>query len=252
MPAPRRTKRTPATTTANPTASAVKSALATLERLGEKSVLDSMGPRYGIHAKHAFGVRMGHIQKLAKSLGTDHALALALWDTGCYEARLLASFVDDPALVTPEQMDRWARDFDNWAVCDTVAFHLFDKSPHAFGRVEAWAPREEEFVRRGAFALLASLALHRDDAGDAEFLRRLPLAEAAANDARNFVKKGVSWALRGIGHRSPALHGEAVALARRLAASPAPAARWIGKDVLRDITRPLVLRKLASQDRDGT
>ena len=143
---------------------------------------------------------------------------------------MLACMIDDPAAVTPEQMDRWRADFDNWAIVDTVCFKLFDQVPHAFARVDAWATLNDEFGRRAAFALLASLALHGRGT-DADFLARLPLIEAAATDERNFVKKGVSWALRAIGgKKSPALREAARDLANRLAQSPDRTARWIGKD----------------------
>jgi 3-methyladenine DNA glycosylase AlkD len=160
---------------------------------------------------------------------------------------MLAAFVDEPARVTPAQMDRWCRDFDNWAICDTVCFHLFDHTPHAFAKVATWAGRKQEFVRRAGFALLASLAVHDERAEDAAFLRCLPLAERAAGDERNFVKKGVSWALRSIGQRNLALHAAVLPLATRLAASPDAAARWVGKDTLRDLGRPLVAQRLAKR-----
>ena len=201
-----------------------------LEGAGEARVRDGMA-RYGIVATRAFGVSVGNIRQLAKKIGRDHALADELWLTGWYEARLLAAFVDDPRQVTPEQMDRWAADCENWADCDTICFHLFDKTSHAFAKVDQWAADEREFVRRAAFALLASLALHDKKCADEPFLERLPLIEAAAPDHRNFVKKGVSWALRGIGGRkSPALRAAALALADRLAASPDKSAKWVGRD----------------------
>jgi 3-methyladenine DNA glycosylase AlkD len=202
--------------------------------------------RYGIRTKKVFGVPMAAMRELAKKSGRSHELAQALWKTEWYEARILASFVDEPEKVTPAQMDRWCRGFDNWAVCDTVCFHLFDKTPHAFGRIAKWSQSDEEFVKRAAFALLASLALHDRKSGDEPFALCLRLVEAAATDDRNFVKKGVSWGLRGVGRRSRALHDAAVALARRLSSSTSATARWIGKDVLRDITRPAVTRRLAA------
>jgi 3-methyladenine DNA glycosylase AlkD len=191
--------------------------------------------RYGIVAAKAFGVSVADIRALGKRLGRDHALALALWDSGWYEARLLAAFVDDPAAVTPAQMDRWARSFENWADCDTVCFHLFDKTPHAWGRVRAWAPRKEEFVRRAAFALLASMSLHLKQAPDPPFAAALRLVDAVRHDDRNFVKKGVVWALRGIAGRSAPLRAKVIARARKLAASDEPNPRWIGKSVLREL-----------------
>ncbi|MBI5852410.1 MAG: DNA alkylation repair protein [Planctomycetes bacterium] len=221
--------------------------LAKLERLGKKAVRDAYAPRYGIVAKQALGVSMAVLQKVAKGLGTDHALALSLWTTGCFEARMLATLIDDPAQVTAAQMERWCKDFDNWAICDTACFKLFDRTPHAFGKVVAWSKRKPEFEKRAAYALLASLALHDKHSSDDAFLRHLPRIAAAADDARNFVKKGVSWALRSIGTRSAALHAAARALAKRLASSEDPAPRWVGKDVLRDLSRPLVTKRIAAK-----
>jgi 3-methyladenine DNA glycosylase AlkD len=213
----------------------VREALRHLERRGTGRTREEMLSRYGITAPKAFGVKMGVIQQLAGRLGRDHDLAEALWKSGWYEARLLAAYVDDPARVTAGQMDRWVRDFDNWGICDTVCFVLFDRTPHAWRKVASWSRRRDEFVKRAAFALLASLALHDTTTGDAPFRRTLALVEAAASDERNFVKKGVSWALRSIGNRSGALHASAVRVAGRLATSVQPGARWVGRDALRQL-----------------
>jgi 3-methyladenine DNA glycosylase AlkD len=203
--------------------------------------------RYGIVAPKVYGVSMATMKSLAKRLGKDHELALALWDSGWYEARILTSFVDEPLKVTPVQMDQWARDFDNWAICDTVCFHLFDKSPHKWKKINAWSRRKDEFVKRAAFALLAAVAAHDKKEGDAPFLTSLAIIEREAGDERNFVKKGVSWSLRTIGHRNRGLNEAARELAEKLAASSDPARRWVGKDVLRDINRPQVLKKVAAR-----
>jgi 3-methyladenine DNA glycosylase AlkD len=221
----------------------VRLALAWLERHGSKKNRDGMA-RYGIVAKKAFGVSMATMQTLARRLGRDHALARALWRTGWYEARMLVSFVGDPARLTAAEMDRWCRDFDNWAICDTLCFHLFDKTPLGWAKVGQWARRTPEFEKRAAFALLAALALHDRTAPEARFRTSLRLIAAAATDPRNFVKKGVSWALRSIGHRSPALHTAACDLATELARADDPTARWVGKDTLRDLTRPAVRQRL--------
>jgi 3-methyladenine DNA glycosylase AlkD len=162
---------------------------------------------------------------------------------------MMAAFVDEPALVTVTQMDRWCRDFDSWALCDTLCFHLFDRTPHAFGRVAAWAGDEREFVRRAGFALLAGLAGHDRESEDVRFADCLPLVERGAGDGRNFVKKGVSWALRGIGHRSAGLHAAAIELAQRLSGSPDATRRWVGKDALRDLTRPVVTKRFTASRR---
>lgn len=209
-------------------------ALAALEAAGEPRIRDGLA-RYGISTSNrVIGVPMGAIHKIGKKIGRDHALAAALWKTEVYEARLLTAYVDDPALVTPEQMDRWTRDFDNWGICDTLCFALFDKTSHAFDMVDRWADDPAEYVKRSAFALLASLALHDKKRADEPFLARLKLIEAAAGDERNFVKKGVSWALRAIGGRkSRALRAAAREVADRLAASSDKIERWVGKDAQR-------------------
>lgn len=223
-------------------------ALRWLERRGSKKNRDGMA-RYGIVAEKVFGVSMGSMQSLARKLGKDHKLAAALWRTGWYEARMLATMVDDPGRVTPAQMERWAKSFENWAVCDTATFVLFDRTPHAWAMVRSWAGRKEEFVKRAAFAMLASLTIHDKAAPDAPFIRGLALIEREAGDGRNYVKKAVNWALRSIGKRNLALHRRAVAVAKRLANSADPAPRWIGKDALRELTSPAVARRLALKQR---
>ena len=214
----------------------VKAVLASLRRRSRPRLREEMSSRYGIVTKDAYGVRMRDMQDVAKKLGRNHELALALWDTGNYEARTVAAFVAEPERLTPALMDRWCRDFDNWAICDTVCFKLFDQSQHALGRVTAWAKRRDEFQKRAAFALLACVALHNDNATDEAITDCLPLIERAATDDRNFVKKGVSWALRSMAGRNAKLKAAVLALARRMAASSETAPRWVGKDVLRALT----------------
>ena len=227
-------------------AAQVKDVLARLERRGSKKNRDGMA-RYAIVAPKVFGVSVGDIRKLGKELGQSQELAVALWKTGWYEARMLAAFVAEVDRTTPAQMDRWCRDFDNWAICDTICFHLFDRTPHAWANVTKWATMRGEFQKRAAFALLASLAGHDKQASDEAFLRCLPLVERAAEDERNFVKKGVSWALRLIGRRSLELNAAAVALAQRLSTSSNPAERWIGKGAVRELTSATVLRRLMAR-----
>ncbi|MFP2957811.1 DNA alkylation repair protein [Myxococcus sp. 1LA] len=236
MPTTKTTRRRPATSSTPPregTAVRAREALAELERLASPAVRDGLA-RYGIPSEHALGVAMKDIQGLARRLGQDHALATALWKTGVYEARMLCAYVGEVDRVTPAEMKRWSGDFDNWALCDTLCFALWDRSPHAWAMADTWAGHRDEFVKRAAFALFASLAVHDKAREDAPFLDALVLIERESTDARNFVKKGVNWALRAIGgRRSPALRKAARALATRLAGSGDATARWNGRDALR-------------------
>lgn len=218
-------------------AARAKAAVARLEKMGSGRVREEALLRYGITAPRSFGVKMGPIQALAKELGTDHALAAALWKTGWYEARLLCAYVDDPEEVTSAQMDSWMKDFDNWGIVDTICFKLFDRTPYAWAKVRKWSTQKGEHQKRAAFALLASIALHDRKGPDAPFLAALPLIEKAATDERNFVKKGVNWALRAIAGRGLACKAAAKEVATRLAESKSPSARWIGKDALRSMKK---------------
>ena len=221
----------------------VAEALAWLKKHAKKSVRDGMA-RYAIPNDKALGVLMGDIQKLAKLLGRDHALTLELWKTDVYEARMLCAYVDEPARVTPAQMDAQARDFDNWAICDTLCFALWVRTPHAFAKIKKWATHKDEYVKRASFALLASMALKHKESTDADYLRFLPLMERAARDERNFVKKAVSWALRGVGRRSVKLNKASLALAKKLSSSAEQAPRWIGKDAFRELSSAAVQKRL--------
>ncbi len=215
----------------------VAAVLAALQDGADAAVRADMGPRYGIHTEPAFGVRMATVNAVAKPWCPDHELALALWDTGWYEARLVAAMVDDPAAVTNDQMDSWCADFDNWAIVDTVCFRLFDRTRHAWDKIDEWVARDDEMVKRAGFALLWSLANHDRSADDDRCRHGLALVEAAGGDGRHLVDKAVSMALRAIGKRRPTLRAEAMAVAQRLAASDDPATRRIGRPAVRELRR---------------
>ena len=210
--------------------------LAVLREHASDETLAQMGPRYGIHAEESLGVPMAAMKRIARDLGRDHALAAELWATAIYEARIVAALVDEPELVTLEQMDRWCADFDNWALCDTVCFSLFDRAPDAWSRLEPWARDGREFVRRASFALLWSLALHDTSAVDAQFVAGLALVEQYAADQRPLVTKSMSMSLRAIGRRNPSLQGAVRATAARLVQADSGPARRVGRTAMRDMS----------------
>jgi len=227
----------------------VDEVVATLKRMSSKKVRDGMA-RFAIPSENAFGVPVGEMRMLAKGLGQHHDLALGLWETGWYEARMVATFLDDPGQVTPAQMDRWCRQFDSWAICDSACFALFDRTPYAWRKVDQWATKRAEFVKRAAFALLASLTVHDKQADDDNFAHGLELIERAACDEQNFVKKAVNWALRSIGKRNRALNALSIGVAERLAVSDEATPRWIGKDALRELKGESVKHRLSKKTLD--
>jgi 3-methyladenine DNA glycosylase AlkD len=215
----------------------VSEVLAVLSEHASSTRRDEMGPRYGIRTPRALGVAMADMKRIARQYAASHDLAGALWDTQIYEARIVASMVDEPDRVTPGQMDRWCADFDNWAICDTVCFNLFDRAPAAWTRLAPWSAHSEEYTKRAAFALLWSLALHDKAADDALFVSALDLVERAATDDRPTVTKGISMALKAVGKRNPELRAAASVSAARLAALDSRSARSIGRGALRDLGR---------------
>lgn len=205
-------------------------------RANPKNVLGMQ--RFGIVSKHEqLGISMSDLREIGRPYRRDHGLALALWKTHVSEAMFLAAIIDDPGQVTLKQMDAWIKDCDNWALVDALCFGLFDRSALAFERIEVWCSKEPEFVRRGGYALMAGMAVHRKDLPDATFLDFLPLIRAGAKDERNFVRKAVNWALRQIGKRNSRLLVAARDEARRIAEIDSRAARWIASDALREFDK---------------
>lgn len=200
--------------------------------------------RFGINSENTLGVSVPSVRKLAGEIGCDHGLALKLWKTGIHEARLLAGFVDDPAAVTEGQMERWAAEFDSWDVCDQVCSNLFDKTPFAVRKAREWSRRKEEFVKRAGFVLMAAIAVHDKKAEDKLFESFLPIIKRESGDERNFVRKAVNWALRQIGKRNARLNKSAVKAAREIQKLDSKTAKWVAADALRELTGPIVAKKL--------
>jgi 3-methyladenine DNA glycosylase AlkD len=193
--------------------------------------------RFGMTSEGRLGVPVPEMRRIAKEAGRSHTLALELWQTGIEEARIVAAMVDEPARLTEDQMEAWVLDIHSWDVCDQVCMNLFEKSPLAWKKIQDWSLREEEFVKRTAFSLLACLAWHDKKAPDSRFIEALPIIERAATDERNFVKKAVNWALRNIGKRNAALQAAALESARRIREMDSRSARWIAADAIRELER---------------
>jgi len=221
----------------------VKLVIDRLRSLGDPKAVEGM-TRFGIQSSNSFGVSVPQLRTLASEVGRDHMLAMKLWETGLHDARLLATMVDDPRKVTLEQMDKWVRDFDSWDVVDGSCGNLFDKTPFAVAKAKQWCKREEEFVKRAGFVMMAELAVHDKEAKDKVFLDFLPLIVGGASDERNFVKKAVNWALRQIGKRNMKLNKAAVSTARRIRKIDSGDAKWVAADALRELKSPQVLKRL--------
>jgi 3-methyladenine DNA glycosylase AlkD len=208
--------------------------IANLKQLANAQAIEGMA-RFGIRPAQALGISMPTLRKMAKEIRRNQALALALWDSGIHEARILASMIAEPQLVSAELMEKWANDFDSWDVCDQVCGNLFDKTPYAYQKATQWCQQEREFVRRAGFVMMAELAVHDKKAQDEAFMQFFPLIKQHAGDERNFVKKAVNWALRQIGKRNSHLRTLALECASEIQDMDSRTARWVAKDALKEL-----------------
>jgi 3-methyladenine DNA glycosylase AlkD len=221
----------------------VQDVLEMLRAKAQPHQLEGMA-RYGMTPEGRLGVAVPDMRAIAKQVGKDHDLALGLWATGVAEARIVAAMVDVPAKLTEAQMEAWVVGINSWDVCDQVCMNLFEKSPLVWKKIVDWSAREEEFVKRTAFALIACLAWHDKKAEDEKFIAVLPIIKAGATDNRNYVKKAVNWALRNIGKRNTNLNRAALHAAREIGQMDSKAARWVAADAIRELESEAVQARL--------
>ncbi len=191
--------------------------------------------RFGINPKYALGVRIPFLRSLAKKIGKDHKLAQDLWRSKIHEARILASMIDEPKKVTEKQIEEWVREFNSWDLCDQCCMNLFDKLSISWKKAIQWTKRDEEFIRRAGFALMACLAWHDKKAKDKDFIKFLPVLKKYSTDERNFVKKAINWALRQIGKRNLSLKKEVIKTAKEIRKINSKSAKWIANDAMREL-----------------
>lgn len=204
--------------------------------------------RFGINPENTYGISIPDLRKMAKQIGKDHAFAQQLWASVIHEAKILAGMIDEPEMVTEKQMEDWVRDFDSWDVCDQVCSNLLDKTSFAYKKAREWSKREEEFVKRAGFVMMAALSVHDKKTKDDVFLKFFPLIKKEAADNRNFVKKAINWALRQIGKRNQRLNKKAIETAKEIQKIDSRAAKWIAADALKELTSKAVQKRLLMQD----
>jgi 3-methyladenine DNA glycosylase AlkD len=219
-----------------------------LERLYNPEAARGMA-RFGICLNNTFGISTPNLRRIAKNIGKDHLLAQNLWGSGIHEARILAAFIDNPYLVTENQMDNWVEDFDSWDVCDQVCNNLFRKTKFAHSKAFEWSYREKEFIIRAGFVLMASLAVHDKNTNDSKFIDFLDIIMEMAEDERNYVKKAINWALRQIGKRNFHLNNAAISCAMEIQKKGSKSAKWIAKDALRELTSDKIQSRLSAKVR---
>jgi len=220
-----------------------QAAINKLKSLSDPEAIEGMA-RYGIKPEKALGISIPALRKMAREIGKDHDLAQRLWASGIHEARILAGMIDDPEAVTEKQVESWVKGFDSWDVCDQVCMNLFWLTRFAYDKCFEWSERDEEFVKRAGFALMARLAWSDKEATDEQFKKFLPVIKRESTDERNFVKKAVNWTLRQIGKRNPALNKAAIKTAEEIGKIDSRSARWIASDALKELKSEAVQKRL--------
>jgi len=221
--------------------------LSRLEMMANQANVDGMA-RYGIKPNKVYGISMPTLKKLAREIGRDHKLALELWDSGYHEARMVAALIAEPRRVTEKQMEAWAGDFDSWALCDSVCGYLLDRTPCAWKKASEWSERQEELVKRAAFALMAWLAVHDKNTEDEKYIALLTIIKREAADTRNLVSKSVNWALRQIGKRNRKLNSLAIQAAHEIEGYDSRQARWVAHDALSELTSEKVQSRFRNKE----
>lgn len=225
----------------------VEDVLKELKAKAKSDQLEGMS-RFGIVGDQRMGVSVPDMRKIAKEIGKDHQLALDLWDTGIPEAMIVAGMIAEPDRLTEAQMEDWVVDINSWDICDQVCMNLFEKTPLADKKIYEWSERDEEFVKRSAYALIACLAWHDKAAGDEQFIKYFPVILQGSTDDRNYVKKAVSWALRNIGKRNLALNRAALEVAHEIGEIDSKSTRWIASDVIRELESEKVQQRLKAKE----
>jgi len=205
--------------------------------------------RYGINTDHALGIPLSILRPYAKQIGTNHQLAIDLWDTRIHEARILATIIDDPKQVTEEQMEQWAAEFNSWDICDQCCLNLFDKTIYVHKKISEWTQRKEEFVKRAGFVLIVALAIHDKNAADDFFDQFFPPIKRENSDDRTYVKKAVNWALRSIGKRNLNLNEKSIEIANEIIKKKNKTAQWIAKDAIRELRSEKIQKRLQTKSR---
>lgn len=214
-----------------------------LKSLSDPRAVEGMA-KYGITPERTYGVSIPNLRKIAKETGKDHELAKKLWESNIRETRILACMTDDPEMVSEEQMENWVKDFDYWEICDQCCMNLFEKTKFAYQKSIEWSSRDEEFVKRAGFVLMARLAFSDKKADDERFEKFFPIIKREATDNRNFVKKAVNWALRQIGKRNLNLNSKAIETAKEIQKIDSKSAKWITQDAIKELTSEVIQERL--------
>ncbi|MDY7018952.1 MAG: DNA alkylation repair protein [Chloroflexota bacterium] len=214
-----------------------------LKPLSNPEAIEFMA-KYGITPEKTYGVSIPNLRRLARETGTNHELAQQLWASDIRETRILASMIDDPLIVTEEQMEKWVKDFDYWEICDQCCQNLFGKTKFAYQKAIEWSSSDKEFIKRTGFVLMARLAVGDKKADDEQFEKFLPIIKKEASDSRNYVKKAVNWALRQIGKRNLHLNKKAIETAKEIHKTDSKSAKWIASDAIRELVSEAVQERL--------
>ncbi|HSM47959.1 MAG TPA: DNA alkylation repair protein [Draconibacterium sp.] len=188
----------------------------------------------GISYKTNWGVSIIDLREIAKQFEPDHLLALKLWNKQWRETMILATLIDEPKLVTEEQIDYWTKTFENTEIAEQASANLWVKTKFAFVKAMEWCRGKKHSIRFTGLHLIGRLALTDKSSIDEmfdPFFEELPTL--AKDSALNTVFYRTVLAL---GKRSEYLNRQTIELAQILQMSDSENAVKQGEELYEELT----------------
>lgn len=160
-------------------------------------------PRHGIKEPF-FGVPWADLKRLMKSIKQDQTLAEQLWESGVYDARILATMIADPAACSDALLDRWVNQLNGHAITDALS-RVAAGAPGAVKNCRRWIKSKSEWISQLGWNIVTHWALYDDELPDDGFLEDLALIESTLKKAKNRTRYSMNNAIIAIGGRNASL-----------------------------------------------
>lgn len=194
------------------TAMTLKDTLAQLESLGDEQVR-ARNKKNGA-GRNQFGVRLGDIRKLAEKIKTNGQLAIALWDTGNIDARLLAILLTKPKTLSRDKMDRMVRSGNFVQVADWLNSYVVKNHPDKESLRQSWMEDDDPWAARAGWNLTSERIAKSPDGLDLPAL--LDRIESELGNAASEVQWTMNFCLAGIGIHFPRHRKRAIAIGEKV------------------------------------
>lgn len=202
--------------------------LNTIMQFRNGEVSDQMKQR-GIVYKINWGVSIMDLRRIASEHEPSHLLALKLWNKQWRETMILATLLDEPGMVTEQQMDFWTKSFENSEICEQGSANLWWKCLPAYSKALEWCRGKKHWVRYTAVHLAGRLAMSDKKSPDEMFEPFYGELPTLSRDAS--LSTVIERTLIILANRSPYLREMTHQLIEDLEGSESPAAMQLAANV---------------------